>query len=57
MHMLPLLSFVGSESPGSSPVDTRIPPLKIKTLLEPSPLKSSILARRLAARPVRSIGA
>ena len=30
-------------------MDMRIPPLKIKILLESDPLKSRILARRLAA--------
>ena len=35
--------------PGKSPMDMRIPPLKLKILLESSPLKSRILVRRSAA--------
>ena len=34
---------------GNFPKDLRIPPLKIKILLESNPLKSRILVRRLAA--------
>ena len=31
-------------------MDLRIPPLKIKVLIEPNPLKSRILVRRLAGQ-------
>ena len=35
---------------GKSPMDMRIPPLKIKIMLDSNPLKSRILVRRLAVR-------
>ena len=35
---------------GRFPMDLRIPPLKLKILLESSPLKSRILVRRLAVK-------
>ena len=56
---LSLLRFVGSKFPGNSPMDMRIPPLKLKILLESNPLKSRILVRRFAVHPsprVRSLG-
>ena len=45
---LSLLRFVDSNFPKTVPMDMRIPPLKIKFLLESDPLKSRILVRRLA---------
>ena len=53
--MLSLLRFLDPNFPGKSPTDMRIPPLKTKTLLESSPLKSTIFVQRLAARPVRGV--
>ena len=44
----PLLRFVDSNFPGNLPMDTRIPRLKLKIMLEANPLKSRILVRRLA---------
>ena len=43
------LRFLDSKLPGD-PVDMRIPPLKMTILLEPNPLKSRIVVRRLAVR-------
>ena len=37
---------------GEFPMDMRIPPLRIKTLLESNPLKSTILVRTSAVRPL-----
>ena len=45
---LSLLTLLGSNSPGSSPMDMRIPHLRIKIMLESNPLKPTILVRRLA---------
>ena len=45
---LSLLRFVDPTFPGNSPMDMRLPPLKIKIPLESNPPKSRILVRRLA---------
>ena len=42
---------------GKFSMDLRIPPLKITVMLEPNPLKSRILVRRLAARLKQRRGA
>ena len=45
---LSLLRLLDSTFPDKTPMDMRIPPLEIKIMLEPSPLRSRILVRRLA---------
>ena len=51
-----LLRFVDSESSGKILLDMRIPPLKLKIMLESKPLESRILVRRLAVAWVRVSG-
>ena len=45
-----LVRFVDSKLPGGPLIDMIIPPLKVQILLESSPPKSRVLARRLAAK-------
>ena len=45
---IPIPRFVDSTFPGNYPADMRTPPLKLKNLLEPNPVKSRISVRRLA---------
>ena len=49
---LSLLRFRRLETSGKFPLGLRIPPLEIKILLESNPLKSRILVRGLAIRPI-----
>ena len=46
-----LTKIYGLKISGKSPVDMRIPPQKLKTMLESNPLKSRILVRILAVHP------
>ena len=51
-----LLSVLESNFPGdslSNSTDVRIPPLRIKIMLESNPLKSAVLVGRLGIRPFR----
>ena len=46
--IVPVVRFCRLETSGKFRMDMRIPPLKIEMSLESNPLKSRILARRLA---------
>ena len=46
------LSLLRLKLSGKSPVDIRIPPLRIKIMLESNPLQSIVLIRRLAVHEV-----
>ena len=47
--------IAGLKLSGKFPMDTRIPPLRIKITLESNPLKSRILVGRLGARPASQV--